>query len=142
VYVLDYGNRQVQRFSSAGEYQTRWAFKLGGEQEGMRVLDGLTVDRHGNIYISDASGSRVRKVSPEGKLSQSFVLEAVQGEGNESLLDLGVDEQGNLYAARRGGTSIRKYEPDGRLIATLDTYVPVVQMIVDVRPTHEATLQG
>jgi serine/threonine protein kinase/sugar lactone lactonase YvrE len=142
VYVLDYGNRQVQRFSPEGEYQTRWAFKLGGEKEGMRVLDGLTVDRHGNIYISDASGSRVRKVSPEGKLSQSFVLESARSEGNESLLDLGVDEQGNLYVARRGGTGIRKYEPEGRLIATLDTYVPVVQMIVDVRPTHEAAPQG
>jgi serine/threonine protein kinase len=138
VYVLDYGNRQVQRFSPDGEYQTRWAFKLGGEQEGMRLLDGLAVDRQGNIYISDASGSRIRKVSPEGKLSQSFVLEPAQGEGNESLLDLGVDGQGNLYAARRGSTGIRKYGPDGRLIATLDTYVPVVQMIVDVRPSSEA----
>ncbi|MEX2541367.1 MAG: protein kinase [Trueperaceae bacterium] len=137
VYVLDFGNRQVQRFDPDGQYQTRWAFKLGGEQEGMRVLDGLALDAAGNLYISDASGSKVRKVSVEGKLSQSFAVEAGQGESSESLLDLGIDEQGNLYAARRGGRSIRKYEPEGRLVATLETYAPVVQMIVDVRAVGE-----
>jgi serine/threonine protein kinase len=140
VYVLDYGNRQVQRFSPRGEYQTRWAFKLGGDKEGMRLLDGLAVDGQGNVYISDASGSKIRKVSAQGKLSQSYPLEPLQGEASEGLCDLGVDEQGNLYAARRGGRAIRKYAPDGRLIATLDTYVPLVQMIVDVRQVEEAVL--
>ncbi|MEX2535520.1 MAG: protein kinase [Trueperaceae bacterium] len=137
IYVLDYGNRQVQRFSPDGEYQTRWAFKQGGEQQGMRQLDGLTVDREGNLFISDASGSKVRKVSPEGKLTQSYALETLHGDSGESLLDLGVDEQGNLYAARRGGQTIRKYEPTGQLLATLETYAPVVQMIVDVRGVEE-----
>lgn len=140
VYVLDHGNRQVQRFSADGVYQTRWAFKLGGDQEGMRLLDGLTVDRQGNIYISDASGSKIRKVSAEGKLSQSYVFDAGQGETNDSLLDLGVDEQDNLYAARRGGRVIRKFAPSGQLIATLDTYVPLVQMVVDVRTVEEGVL--
>jgi serine/threonine protein kinase/sugar lactone lactonase YvrE len=142
VYVLDYGNRQVQRFGPEGEYQTRWAFKLGGQQEGMRVLDGLTVDRKGNLYISDGSGSKVRKVSAAGKLVQSYAVEALPGETGESLLDLGVDEHGNLYAARRGGQAIRKYEPDGKLIATFETYAPVVQMIVDVRGVEEKVGAG
>lgn len=138
VYVLDYGNRQVQRLSPDGVYQTRWAFKQGGDQQGMRLLDGLTVDAEGNLFISDASGSKVRKVSPDGKLAQSYTVETAQGDSNESLLDLGVDEESNLYAARRGGQNIRKYEPSGKLIATLETYAPVVQMIVDVRRVEES----
>ena len=133
VYVLDYGNRQVQRLAPDGAYQTRWAFKQGGEQTGMRLLDGLTVDTEGNLFISDASGGKIRKVSPEGKLVQSYTVDTVHGDVAENLLDLGVDEQGNLYAARRGGQSIRKYEPSGQLLASLETYAPVVQMIVDVR---------
>ena len=137
VYILDYGNRQVQRLAPDGTYQTRWAFKQGGEQPGMRLLDGLTVDAEGNLFISDASGAKIRKVSPDGKLVQSYNVDTVHGDSNENLLDLGVDEQGNLYAARRGGQTIRKYEPGGQLLATLETYAPVVQMIVDVRGVEE-----
>lgn len=133
IYVLDYGNRQVQRFSADGVYETRWAFKLGNDQPGMRVLDGVTVDGAGNLYISEATGSKIRRVSPEGRVTGSFAVDALQGEATETLLDLGVDEQGILYAARRGGHLIRKYAPDGRLLETIETYAPVAQMVVDVK---------
>jgi serine/threonine-protein kinase len=133
VYVLDHGNRQVQRFDASGRYETRWAFKLGGDQEGMRSLDGMTVDEEGNLYISDATGGKVRKVTPEGKVSKSFTLDPLQGESTDTMLDLGVDDAGYLYAARRGGHMIRKYDPAGQLVETMETYAPVVQMVVNVR---------
>ncbi len=133
VYVLDYGNRQVQRFSPEGHYQTRWAFKLGPNQEGMRLLDGFTLDEPGNLYISDATGGKVRKISPQGKVELSYAIDPLQGEATDTLLDLGVDDKGFLYAARRGGHLIRKYDLSGRLLETLETYAPVVQMQLDVR---------
>ena len=133
VYVLDYGNRQVQRFDAEGRYQTRWAFKLGADQEGTRLLDGFTVDLRGNLYVSDAAGSKVRKISPEGKVELSYAIDPLQGEATDALLDLGVDDRGFLYAARRGGHLIRKYDLAGRLGETLETYAPVLQMVVDVK---------
>jgi eukaryotic-like serine/threonine-protein kinase len=133
LYVLDYGNRQVQRFSPDGHYQTRWAFKLGPSQEGMRLLDGFAVDERGNLYISDATGGKVRKISPEGKVELSYSIDPLQGEATDTLLDLGMDDKGFLYAARRGGHLIRKYDLAGRLVETLETYAPVVQMLLDVR---------
>jgi len=135
VYVLDYGNRQVQRLSADGRYQTRWAFKLGGNQAGMRLLDGFTVDRHGALYISDATSAKIRSVTPEGQLGTTYVLETLQGEGRDELLDLGVDSKGVLYAARRGGHLIRAFAPDGALIDTIETYAPVVHLLVDARAT-------
>ena len=133
VYVLDYGNQQVQRFDTEGRYQTRWAFKLGSNQEGMRLIDGFTLDSDGNIYISDATGGKVRKITPEGKVDLSYAVEPLQGEATDTLLDLGVDDRGFLYAARRGGHLIRKYDLSGKLMENLETYAPVVQMSVDIK---------
>lgn len=132
VYILDYGNKQVQRLNAEGIYQTRWAFKLGGSLEGVRDIDGFYVDASNNIYISDATGGKVRKISVEGKVVESYSLEALKGEAVDALVDLGVDHKGNLYVARRGGHLIRKYDLDGRLLTTIETYAPIVQMIVDV----------
>jgi eukaryotic-like serine/threonine-protein kinase len=133
VYVLDYGNKQVQRFGSDGAFKSRWAFKLGADQEGMRLLDGLGVDDVGNVYISDASSRKVRRIASDGKISASYIVNPLQGEGGDALLDLGVDEIGCLYAARRGGHLIRKYDTSGRLLATFETHAAIVQMIVEVR---------
>jgi eukaryotic-like serine/threonine-protein kinase len=133
VYILDYGNRQIQRFDPSGRYQTRWAFKMGAGQEGMRIIDGFTVDQQGNLYVSDATGGKVRKITPQGKVEVSYAIDPLQGEATDTLLDLGVDDQGYLYASRRGGHLIRKYDTAGRLIETMETYAPVVQMMVDVK---------
>ena len=133
VYVLDYGNRQVQRFGADGRYQTRWAFRMGADQSGMRVLDGMTVDKIGNLFLSDATGSKIRMITPDGKVALSYAMDPLQGEAADTLLDLGVDDNGHLYAARRGGHIIRKFDPAGKLEETLETYAPVVQMLVDVR---------
>jgi serine/threonine protein kinase/sugar lactone lactonase YvrE len=134
VYVLDYGNHQIQCFDASGVYQMRWAFKLGAEQPGMRVLDGLTVDQRGALYVSDATGGKIRKLGAQGKVELSYALEPLQGEATDALLDLGVDDAGYLYAARRGGHLIRKFDPAGKLVATIETYVPIVQLLVDIRP--------
>lgn len=143
VYVLDYGNRQVQRFSAEGNYQTRWAFKVSASQPEMRVIDGLSTDSLANLYISDATGGKVRKISAEGKVELSYAIEPLQGEATDTLLDLGVDDKGYLYAARRGGHLIRKYDLSGRLVDTLETYAPVVQMIVDTTQSNsQFTLSG
>ena len=133
VYILDYGNRQIQRFDPSGRYQTRWAFKMGANQEGMRIVDGFTVDQGGNLYVSDATGGKVRKITPQGKVEVSYAIDPLQGEATDTLLDLGVDDKGYLYAARRGGHLIRKYDTAGRLMETMETYAPVVQMMVDVK---------
>ncbi len=137
IYVLDYGNRQVQRLDSDGNYQTRWAFKLAADRSELRPLDGMTVDFGGNVYISDVTAGKIRKVTADGKVGMSFALEARQGESTDALVDLGVDDAGHLYAARRSGHLIRKFDPAGRLLETFETYAPVVQMVVDVRDRHD-----
>jgi serine/threonine-protein kinase len=101
-------------------------------------LDGVAVDADGTLYISDATAGRIRTVTAAGRVGRSYAIEPKQGESTDGLLDLGVDASGRLYAARRGGHYVRRFAPDGRLEATLETYAPLVQMIVDVRPVAAA----
>ena len=133
VYVLDYGNKQVQRFDSDGNYQTRWAFKRSAEQQGLRVLDGCTVDQENNIYISDASGGKIRKITPEGKVALSFDAEALQDEEGEAIFDMDVDHLGNLYIARQGSHTVHKYDSSGNYMSAFETYAPIIQMVVNIR---------
>ncbi len=126
IYVLDYGNRQIQRLSAEGHYQTRWAFRLRGES--LRLLDGFTVAEDGSLYISDASSKKVRRVTPQGALTGAYALGSLAS--SSALLELGVDERGRLYAVRRGGQVVQVYDPDGHLLFTYQTYAPVVQMVV------------
>lgn len=129
LYVLDHGNRQVQRFNAAGEYETHWAFRQG--DTGLRELDGLAVDSAGNLYISDASTGKIHQITKDSRIVRSFKYEVRQGEETDALLDLGVDAEGCLYAGRRGGHLIRKFNATGELTDTIETYTPLVQMLVD-----------
>lgn len=134
VFVLDAGNRQVQKFSSDGTYVTRWAFRTSAESAEFRELDGLAVDGSGNVYIADAASGKIRCISPESRVIRTYAYEPRQGENRDGLIDLGVDGEGFLYAGRRGGHLIRKFAPDGTLFATIETYAPLVQMVVDHTP--------
>lgn len=131
VFVLDTGNRQVQKFSGDGKYLTRWAFRSSAESSELRELDGLATDSKGFVYIADATNGKIRKISPDSRVVQSYSYETRQGENIDGQLDLGVDSDGFLYAGRRGGHLIRKFAPDGSLFTTLETYAPLVQMVVD-----------
>ena len=133
VYVLDYGNKQVQRFDGEGNYQTRWAFKRSAEESGLRTLDGFTVDEENNLYISDATGGKVRKISAEGKVVLSFDAEALQDEAGDAIFDMDVDHLRNLYLARQGSHTIHKYESSGHYMSAFETYAPIIQMVVNIK---------
>jgi len=129
VYVLDYGNRRVQRFSLEGWYETRWAFRARSDPAGLRRLCGMARDRSGNLYLADGSSGEVHKVAPGGGVSTVLAVELA----GENLVDLGLDGAGCLYLAPRGGHVIFKYDPGGRLAEVLETYAPILQMRLDVR---------
>jgi eukaryotic-like serine/threonine-protein kinase len=138
LFILDYGNRQVQHFSAAGVYQNRWAFRLPGAAagdgpDGLRPLSGFALGGDGDLYLGEASGGKVHRIAPKGGALNTVALREADDLRPDTLLDIGVDEAGNLFAAERGGSAIRKYAPSGELLATLETYAPIVQLRVDVR---------
>ena len=130
VFVLDTGSRTVQQFTREGEYRNRWALRSddGGER---LQLDGLAVDAAGNIYLAEAGSGRMHRIDPATGRVDLREYEPLHGENLNGFLDLGVDGDGNLHAARRGGHLIRTFTPDGGPPTLTETYVPLVQFVVD-----------
>lgn len=89
--------------------------------------EGVAVDMAGNVYVSDAADSRVRKISPTG------LIQTVAGNGNAGFggdggpgasaqlnhpYGLGFDKLGNLFIADLGNGRVRKLDTQG-LITTV-----------------------
>ena len=93
----------------------------------LTLVDGIAVDRAGNIYLSHRSKNRIRKVSPDGIITTiaGNGIAGYSGDGGPALeaalnfpAGLALDEQNNLFIADRNNHRIRKVTPDG-IISTV-----------------------
>jgi sugar lactone lactonase YvrE len=138
LYIADYMNHRVRKVGRDGTITT-----LAGTGEPGSAGDGgpaakaqlqgpygVSVDRHGNVYVADQRNNRVRKVAPDGTLS------TVAGNGKRAFAGDGgpaaaaslsgpnatvSDEEGNLYIADSGNHRVRKVAPDGTITTVAGT---------------------
>jgi trimeric autotransporter adhesin len=71
--------------------------------------EGLTVDAQGNVYVSDAGDSHVRKITLDG------AIRTVAFAGLNQPYGLALDSVGRLYIADLGNKSIKRVNTDGTL---------------------------
>ena len=138
IYVLDGGNREVQRFSVEGEYVSRYAFRMDRTSDELRPLHGLGVDGRGTVYIVDGVAGKVRKIEADGTPGNTFAIESLVGESSDAPWLMQVSVEGHLYAVRQGGQVLRTYSTVGDLLSSNDMYAPV-QAIALVNRTSDVT---
>jgi hypothetical protein len=123
-------------FGSGGEVITAFAglatsANIGDSGDGgpatlatFRGTGGVAVDGQGNVFISDFGNHRVRKVSPDGTISNYAGTGTAGSSGDggpatsaelDSPLGLTVDGQGNVYLTDVGNNRVRKVSPDGTI---------------------------
>ncbi len=134
VFVADTGNHRIRKISPSGVVTTMAGtgvpgFSGDGGQGAQAMLNtpkGLTVDTSGNVYIADVRNGRVRRLTPDGRIS-TFAGGGNQiGDGalaTNLVLSLGhalAHDGANLYFF--DAYRIRKIGPDGlvRSIAGLN----------------------
>jgi sugar lactone lactonase YvrE len=92
-----------------------------------QFLEGLAIDKHGNIYVGLAFLGEIWKFGPDGTLRAPFAtIDIAQGRFGGAIVGLAVDHEGNLYVCNdsnvAGTHGIWKVDRDGHaaLFAALD----------------------
>jgi uncharacterized protein (TIGR03437 family) len=143
ILIADTVNRRIRRLSPGGVL-TAFAGTglIGSGGDGGPALDAtfnfpnvVIVDKDDNAYISDQSTNRIRKVTPDGKIStiagtgEGAIIGfagGFSGDGGpatQALLNgpigLAVDNNGNLFVADRGNNRVRRIDARTGIITTV-----------------------
>ncbi|MGH9978167.1 MAG: 6-bladed beta-propeller, partial [Nitrososphaeraceae archaeon] len=66
VYVADYNNERIQKFTSDGQFVKMWGGTYGEADGEFKKPHGVAIDSEGNVYVSERSGLRIQKFDSEG----------------------------------------------------------------------------
>ncbi len=132
VYIADLGNQRVRRIAPDGTMSTfagtgvKGSLGDGGLATNAQLMSprNVAVDAANNLYISEFEGHRVRRVTPDGKISTiaGTGIAGFRGDGGLAVnaqigfpAGLTVDRAGNLYLADSQNQRIRKIVPGGMI---------------------------
>ena len=128
LFVADSQNHAIRKISTNGRVTTL-AGQLGvpgsGDETGAQArFDspcGLTLDKNGNLFVSDTGNQTIRKITPAGVVTTIAGRAGQSGfaDGPSSLamfnspLGIAVAADGTTYVADSGNHVIRSISPDG-----------------------------
>jgi uncharacterized protein (TIGR03437 family) len=132
VYVADLGNRRVRRIAPDGIIATvAGTGRKASSPDGAAPTDtsllsprNVAADAAGNLYIAEFEGHRVRKLTPDGKLSTVAGTGVAGWSGDGSTASaaqinypagMAFDRAGALYFADSGNNAVRKVYADGTI---------------------------
>jgi uncharacterized protein (TIGR03437 family) len=132
VYVADYDNNRIRRFTVGGAVTTfagtTTSVGDGGPSTQARVEPwSIAVDSAGNLYIADRLENRVRKVTPSGTISTvagtgQTGYSGDNGPGASAALStpngVALDSAGNVYIADASNNRIRRVDASTGKITT------------------------
>jgi hypothetical protein len=135
VYVDDYSNNRIRKITSDGVVTTlaggnaTLSYADGiGTNAAFRQPYGIAVDLTGNVYLSDSTNNRIRKITSAGVVTTfaggllgttaTFADGIGTNAGFSSPSGLSVDSVGNIYVADRNNGYIRKITPS-QVVSTI-----------------------
>ncbi len=138
LYVADRNNHRIRKIDSNGIITTiagngvpnYTGDNINATESSLHFPSDVAIDKLGQIYISDRSNNRIRKVNTKGIITTYAGMGVASyggdfGPADEAFLKfpfgLAFDNQGNLFVADRGNNRIRKIDPDGTIYTVAGT---------------------
>lgn len=133
VYVVDFGNNRIQKFTNTGIFTAQWGSTcrlsdrfgcIDPDGNGpLAVGDGqfygphsIAVDSLGNVYVTELFNRRVQKFSHNGVFITKWGMQGT-GDGQfNSPRGITVDSLGNIYVVDGGNHRIQKFSNNGNFI--------------------------
>jgi sugar lactone lactonase YvrE len=126
VFVVDRSNHKIRKITPAGDVTTFAGSGVSGSADGIgiaasfRFPDGAVFDSQDNLFVSDQSNHKIRKITPDGTVTTfagSGSIGSADGMGTAASFyypaGMAVDADDNLLVADYGNNKIRKITPDG-----------------------------
>jgi sugar lactone lactonase YvrE len=129
VYVAD--NHRIQKFSSTGEFITKWGSCTCGDYDAngkFGEIGGVATDSSGNVYVTDTpdysvgGDDRIQKFSSSGAFITKW---GSHGTGDGQLWrpdGVATDAAGNVYLADLSNARIQKFSSSGNFITKWGSY--------------------
>jgi gliding motility-associated-like protein len=127
IYVADSQNERIRKITPAGVVTTvagdgnRRSFDGAGPNASFGDPSGLVFDKGGNLYVTDAATSRIRKIDISGLVTtiagSGALAGSSDGPGNAATFNgpygITIDNAGNLFVADRFNNEIREISTAG-----------------------------
>jgi sugar lactone lactonase YvrE len=95
-------NHRIQKFTSDGEFITKWGSEGNGDgQFGLPL--GIGSDSKGNIFIIDQASSSIPQFSNEGQFLKKIIFNF------DKLEDIEIDSNDDIYVTDRNKNEILKF---------------------------------
>jgi len=119
IWVVDYGNSRVQKFNSAGVYQSQFGACCSGNGNFFDP-EYMTIDASGNLWVADTGNNRVEEFNSSGTYLAAIgagyngVAGSVgsSGAGNGQLngpYAVAVDSSGNIWVADSSNNRVQEF---------------------------------
>lgn len=126
-FVVDRSNHKIRKITPNGDVTTFAGSGVLGNVDGVgtaasfRFPDGAVCDSHNNVFVSDQSNHRIRKITPDGTVT-TFAgngIGSANGNGTAASFyypaGMAIDADDNLFVADYGNNKIRRITPDGNV---------------------------
>jgi outer membrane protein assembly factor BamB len=136
-YVLDVGNRRVDRFDADRRFVLSWG-GFGNEPGKFNDPVGIEVDGAGSVHVVDDIRGVLEKYGAKGNVVRTVDVFSNTHSGINAANCFTIDKDGNAYIGQLNPNQVAKFDPTGKLLQVFGAdgpgSMPVegpVQVLVD-----------
>jgi len=109
VYVADYDNNRIQKFTNISTFITKWGSK--GTGDGQFDLPSDVAVNSGNVYVVDSRNNRIQVFTTDGNFITKWGSNGTgDGQFQYAITSIAADSSGNVYVVDSGNNRIQVFK--------------------------------